>query len=98
MFIVEDEKRQQIHTHVESTQKVSIYPRFAKHKYEPRFHVDNYKPKNKRHRQRSFGSFKNMTDAYNWADEVCSMLPKEDVGDVHAIAKIVKVIKERNTK
>ena len=96
MFIVEDNKSKQIYTHVESTQKVSIYPDYTKHTYTPRFHVHNYKPSTKQHKQRSFKAFKNMTVARNWADEVCSMLSKEDAGDVHAIAKIVKVIKERN--
>lgn len=96
MFTIENIKTQQIYTHVESSQKVSFYPDYTKGTYTPRFHVHNYKPSAKQHKQRSFKAFKNFNEATKWADRVCNMLPKEDAGDVHAITKIVKGIKHVN--
>lgn len=94
MFVNENIKTPAIYTHVGSTQKVAIYHNNGKGTYTPRFFVDNYKPKDKKHTQRSFTSFRKKGDALAFAEKICSRLSRFNAKDVFAIEKIVKELKD----
>lgn len=93
MLVVQDTNYPTVYTHVDSTQKVAIYHNNGKGTYTPRFYVNNYQPKDKKHTQRSFKSFKTQGEAFAFAESVCSRLSKFDSNNVFAIEKIVKEMK-----
>jgi hypothetical protein len=80
-------------THEESTQKVGIWPDKVNGGYVPRFFVDDYQPKNKKHTQRSYRKFKTAKEAKIFCNEVCSFLTPQTARKEKIITAIVKTLK-----
>ena len=80
-------------TDKKSTQKIGIWPDKVKGGYVPRFFVDDYQPKLKKHTQRSYSKFKTAKEAKIFCNEVCSFLTPETARKEKIITAIVKTLK-----
>tara|TARA_Y100000114_G_C11477222_1_gene193619 strand:- start:86 stop:415 length:330 start_codon:yes stop_codon:yes gene_type:complete len=79
-----------------SGQKVGIWPDRTNGGYIPRFFVDDYQPKDKKHSQRSYRKFKTAKEAKKFCRDICELLTPETAGKEKIITAIVKTYFKEN--
>ena len=78
-----------------SGQKVGVWPDRANGGYTPRFFVDDYQPKDKKHSQRSYRKFKTAKEAKIFCNAICELLTPETARKEKIITAIVKTYFKR---